>query len=114
VSGFVEVALFTDDVAGVRSFYERLLGSGPESEWPGGAVFATDGVKLLVHVRSTPEEGGPPNEDHVAIATPHLDAACESLRSQGVDLLVDPRDYPWGRSAYLRDPDGRLVELSEP
>jgi catechol 2,3-dioxygenase-like lactoylglutathione lyase family enzyme len=23
-----------------------------------------------------------------------------------------PRDLPWGRSAYVRDPDGRLVELA--
>ena len=42
-----------------------------------------------------------------------LEAACLALRATGVDLLVEPRDYPWGRSAYLRDPDGRLVELSE-
>ena len=28
-------------------------------------------------------------------------------------VLVEPRAYPWGRSAYLRDPDGRLVELAE-
>jgi len=26
---------------------------------------------------------------------------------------VEPRDYQWGRSAYLRDPDGRLVELAQ-
>jgi hypothetical protein len=28
----VEIALFTDDVAAVRVFSERLLGHGPESE----------------------------------------------------------------------------------
>ena len=26
-------------------------------------------------------------------------------------VLDGPRDLPWGRSAYVRDPDGRLVEL---
>jgi catechol 2,3-dioxygenase-like lactoylglutathione lyase family enzyme len=31
----------------------------------------------------------------------------------GLVLRVEPRDYPWGRSAYLRDPDGRLVELAQ-
>jgi len=39
--------------------------------------------------------------------------ACEELRGRGFAFLVEPRDYPWGRPAYLRDPDGRLVELSE-
>jgi catechol 2,3-dioxygenase-like lactoylglutathione lyase family enzyme len=112
VSRFVEVAVFTEDVVAVRSCYELLLGTAPESEWPGGALFVADGVKLLVHARSASAEGGPPNEDHVAIAVGDLDAACAALRGQGIELLVEPRDYPWGRSAYLRDPDGRLVELS--
>jgi catechol 2,3-dioxygenase-like lactoylglutathione lyase family enzyme len=58
-------------------------------------------------------EDGPPNEDHVALGVEDLDAACAELRAHGVTLLVEPRDYPWGRSAYLRDPDGRLVELSQ-
>jgi len=35
------------------------------------------------------------------------------VEDRGCALLFEPRDYPWGRSAYLRDPDGRLVELSE-
>lgn len=58
-------------------------------------------------------EDGPPNEDHFAVGVTGLDAACEELRERGVGFLVEPRDYPWGRSAYLRDPDGRLVELSQ-
>jgi catechol 2,3-dioxygenase-like lactoylglutathione lyase family enzyme len=109
----VEVALFTDDVERVRGFYAKLLGRDPEADWPGGAVFAAGGAKVLVHGRAGAMEGGPPNEDHVALGVEDLDAACAALRDEGVELLVDPRDCPWGRSAYLRDPDGRLVELSQ-
>ncbi len=29
----------------------------------------------------------------------------------GRRLDAEARDYDWGRSAYVRDPDGRLVEL---
>jgi catechol 2,3-dioxygenase-like lactoylglutathione lyase family enzyme len=112
VTSLVEVALFTDDMAGVRLFYERLLGAPPDVEWPGGAIFAAGSVKLLVHERADGHPSGPPNEDHVAIGAKDVDAACEALRRHGVDLLIEPRDFPWGRSAYLRDPDGRLVELS--
>ena len=42
-----------------------------------------------------------------------LDVTCNDLRAQGISCLVEPSDYPWGRSAYFRDPDGRLVELAE-
>ncbi|HUF02133.1 MAG TPA: VOC family protein [Gaiellaceae bacterium] len=111
---FVELAVFTDDVPAVTSFYARVLGVVPEAEWPGGAIFAIEGGKLLVHERGDGVgEHEPPNEDHVAIGVTDLVTACDTLRTAGVEVLVEPRDYPWGRSAYLRDPDGRLVELTE-
>jgi catechol 2,3-dioxygenase-like lactoylglutathione lyase family enzyme len=113
VRRFVEVALFTDAVDATHAFYERLLGAPPEASWPGGAVFAAGDLKLLVHERGAHAEDGPPNEDHVALAVADLDAACAGLRADGLSFLVEPRDFPWGRSAYLRDPDGRLVELAE-
>jgi catechol 2,3-dioxygenase-like lactoylglutathione lyase family enzyme len=113
VSGLVEVALFTDDVDRLRAFYEHVLGRAPEASWPGGAVYAAGAVKLLVHERAGAAEEGPPNEDHVAIDVESVDGACAKLRKNGIELLVEARDYPWGRSAYLRDPDGRLVELAQ-
>jgi catechol 2,3-dioxygenase-like lactoylglutathione lyase family enzyme len=68
---------------------------------------------ILVHERSAGMLDGPPNEDHFALSVEDLDRACEELRAAGCELLLEPRDYPWGRSAYLRDPDGRLVELAQ-
>jgi catechol 2,3-dioxygenase-like lactoylglutathione lyase family enzyme len=109
----VEIALFTDDVAAVRRFYELLLDGTPEAEWPGGAIFAAGEMKILVHERTGGTYGGAVNEDHFAVGVPDVDRACDELRAEGLELLVAPRDYPWGRSAYLRDPDGRMVELSQ-
>ena len=107
----VEIALFSDDVAALRRFYELVLGGPPETEWRGGAIFAAGGMKILVHERAGAIPDGPANEDHFALGVADVDAACEELRTHGLELLVEPRDYPWGRSAYLRDPDGRMVEL---
>ena len=108
-----EIALFSDDAARAAGFYRLFLGSDPVAEWPGGAVFAAGGVKILVHDRAAGVDGGPPNEDHFAVAVADLDRACACLRMRGIDLLMEPREYPWGRSAYARDPDGRLVELTQ-
>jgi len=108
-----EIALFTDDVQPTTGFYRGLLGVEPVAKWPGGAIFAVGDSKLLVHERSAAMESGPPNEDHFAFSVVDLDAACDELRAHGALFVVEPREYPWGRSAYLRDPDGRLVELSE-
>jgi catechol 2,3-dioxygenase-like lactoylglutathione lyase family enzyme len=109
----VEVALFTDDVDALKRFYRDLTGSAPKAEWPGGAIFAVGDVELLVHERGTPVEGGPANEDHVAVGVRDVDATFAELRAKGCEVHVEPRAYDWGRSAYLRDPDGRIVELLE-
>jgi catechol 2,3-dioxygenase-like lactoylglutathione lyase family enzyme len=57
------------------------------------------------------EPGEPPNEDHFAFKAVNVDEAWAELKRQGIEMLLEPRDYDWGRSAYLRDPDGRLVEI---
>ncbi len=113
MSAIGEIALFTDDVDAVASFYRGLTGAAPVAEWPGGALFAIGEGKLLVHERGAGMTDGPPNEDHFAVAVDDLDATCSALSDAGTTCLVAPRDYAWGRSAYLRDPDGRLVELTQ-
>ena len=109
----VEVALFTDDVDAARAFYSQLVAAPPVADWPGGAIFATGIAKILVHERAAAMDGGPPNEDHFALAVDDLNETCSALIAGGHAFLLEPRDYPWGRSAYLRDPDGRLVELAQ-
>jgi catechol 2,3-dioxygenase-like lactoylglutathione lyase family enzyme len=113
VTRVTEVALFTADVEAASRFYRELTGVAPVAEWPGGAIYSLGETKLLVHERSAALKDGPPNEDHVALSVSDLDEACRELESHGVEFLVEPRTFPWGRSAYLRDPDGRLVELAE-
>ncbi len=100
-------------MAAAKTFYGDLLGPSPIAEWPGGAIFAVGGAKILLHERGDALDGGPPNEDHFALAVRSLDDTCRELEERGLALLVEARDFPWGRSAYLRDPDGRLVELSQ-
>jgi catechol-2,3-dioxygenase len=103
-----EVALFTEDVARLADFYERLLGRPPDSRSEAHASFELEGTTLFIHAAGDGVEGAP-NVDHVAFALDQ-DAAAERARQSGVEV-VGPRDFYWGRSAYLQDPDGRAVEL---
>lgn len=105
VAELTEIAIFTADVERAVEFYERLLGRAPAERYDGMATFELGGLVLRIHVASPPQEGMPPSEDHVAFRVSELDAAATELGADG------PRDYYWGRSAYLRDPDGRLLEL---
>jgi lactoylglutathione lyase len=43
-----------------------------------------------------------------------VDAAVNQLLARGAALVVPPTDRFWGqRTAYVRDPDGHLIELAQ-
>lgn len=111
-----EIALFTPDVAAAARFYQHVLGIDPVDVHGGdSATFLVDGVKLFLH-RTTgrpPEPDWPPGVDHLAFAVDDVDREVAALRAAGWVVEIGPRDFYWGRSAYLRDPDGRLVELHQ-
>jgi catechol 2,3-dioxygenase-like lactoylglutathione lyase family enzyme len=115
----VEIARFTERLAETVAFYEAALGREADRKDAGSATFLIGEVELFLHRAPQPDdertsEGGqkqPPDEDHIAFACPNLDETVGQLREAGWRVELDAADYPWGRSAYLRDPDGRLVEL---
>lgn len=43
-----------------------------------------------------------------------LDAMVGQLRGAGLDVTVDPEEYPNGRFASLRDPEGNMIQLWQP
>ncbi len=106
-----ELAFFTDDVEGMVAFYRRLLGTEPLAQSAGMAIWQVGDSQILVHHRYVPAAGELPPDDHFALAVQDVDAACQLLAERGLTVEVAPRDYDWGRSAYLRDPDGRLIEV---
>lgn len=107
----VELALFTREVDRVAAFYEQVLGVAPADRAPGHAVFSLGELVLRVHAAVEPAAGQPPADDHVAFGVSDLDGRAAALAAGGLDV-DGPRDLLWGRSAYVRDPDGRLVELT--
>lgn len=109
----VEVAFFTEDVAAMRHFYERLLSVEPVAASDSMAIFMLGHTKIFIHQTYQAGEADLPPENHLALAVPDVDSAAVSLAESGVVIEVEPQDYYWGRSAYLRDPDGQLIELSQ-
>jgi catechol 2,3-dioxygenase-like lactoylglutathione lyase family enzyme len=107
-----EVALFTDQVSEMAVFYEKMLGAPSVYQADDIAVFKLPGdITLLIHKKYPPVEGQPPNTDHIAFAADDVHAASAELVHQGMTLFLEPRKYDWGTSAYLHDPDGRIVEV---
>lgn len=111
----LELAYFTENVQSMADFYQALLGVEPVAKSDDMAIFMSGETKILIHYKSpaSPISGGElPPENHIAFAVTDVDATCETLVKQGLALEVPPKDYYWGRSAYLRNPDGYLVEIT--
>lgn len=108
-----ELAFFTSDVPAMTSFYRDLLGKAPVYQSGDLAIFDHAGVQILIHQAYVAGPDDLPPENHFAFAVPDVDADFATLESAGLNCVVPPRDYDWGRSAYLRDPDGHLIELQQ-
>jgi catechol 2,3-dioxygenase-like lactoylglutathione lyase family enzyme len=107
----VEIAHFTSNVDGMSAFYRALLKRDPVAESPDMAIFMQGDVKVFIHKTYDPGEGDLPPENHHAYRVSDVDTVCREFAEKGLVIERAPADYYWGRSAYLRDPDGNLIEL---
>ncbi|WP_276299974.1 VOC family protein [Halorussus lipolyticus] len=106
-----EVAIFTDDVQTTARFYARAVGEPIRAE-ESMALFDVEGVEVLVHETYDPGEGDLPCEDHYTFAVEDVDEAFARLSEKNLRVYREPADYDWGRSAYFRADDGRIVEIT--
>lgn len=106
-----EIAFFTDNVSRMTDFYRRLLSVEPVASSETMAIFFTDETKIFIHYKYSPRNGELPPENHHAFKVEDIDMLCKELIEQGLMLEIPPQDFYWGRSAYLRDPDGHQIEL---
>ena len=109
----IELAYFTEHVEQMADFYRSLLGAEPVAKSNDMAIFMSGFTKIFIHRKYQASEGALPADDHIAFAVEDVDATSTELMQNGLTLEVSPKDYYWGRSAYLRDPDGHLVEITK-
>lgn len=119
--------LLVDHFADCYRFYRDILGMTPKwgDEDSGYASFAgPDGeVALALFLRRSMSDvlgtgalpDNPIGQDQfmLVFGVPDVDAEVRRIQARGGDILMGPVNFPdWGyRGAYLRDPDGNLIEL---
>jgi catechol 2,3-dioxygenase-like lactoylglutathione lyase family enzyme len=134
LNGLVETALFVEDLARARDFYEKILGLSKVKESDTGCVFriGTQRYLLLVdrNAAHTPnktasgdvlpacalpeQHGRGPGHLAFGISEKDLDLWRARLAKHSVDLLKEISWETGARSLYFRDPDGHLIELATP
>ncbi|HEX6303631.1 MAG TPA: VOC family protein [Anaerolineales bacterium] len=107
----VEIAYFSDDIEKMVAFYQAFLGMEPVAASQDMAIFVVGQTKIFIHKTYDTSDGELPPENHTAYAVTDVDAQYQMLVERGLVIEAPPKDYYWGRSAYLRDPEGHLIEL---
>ncbi len=128
VTGLLETSLYVHDVDRSRRFYQDLFGFETivgDDRFCALRV-ADRQLLLLFRKRATLEPrripGGviPPHDGdgtfHFAFAIPaeDFDKWCERIGERGLKVESVVTWEEGGRSLYLRDPDGHLIELATP
>ena len=117
------VVLIVEQLERALTFYVEVLGlslghrSGPYAQLETGAT------RLALYERGAMAETlgralQPPAPDapafELGFKVSDVDEAYSALSKQGVPIVMPPTDRHWGqRTAYVRDPDGHLIELAQ-
>ncbi|HEX2863346.1 MAG TPA: VOC family protein [Deinococcales bacterium] len=115
------VSLVSDDVPRLAAFYALLLGQPGEGDARHRA-FGAGPVALSLASAGLMEElapgclvGAGPGRVVIEFRVGDVDALHARLAALGVPVVKPPTTHPWGlRSAWVRDPDGNLVNLYAP
>ena len=115
------VILIVTDLDESLEFYTQVLGLRLGHRAEAYAQLETGATRLGLNTREamaktlgTPLAAPAPDAPgfEIGFKVPDVDAAYEELVERGGIPQVPPLDRPWGqRTAYLRDPDGHLIEL---
>jgi catechol 2,3-dioxygenase-like lactoylglutathione lyase family enzyme len=118
--------LVVSDYARSLAFYRDVLGATVLREFPGMLCFLSfAGSQILLTVPGGPTQdkptvtfASPTDPDRVtgelAIRVPDCWAAYEILRSCAAQFLTPPINWGYEIRTFFRDPDGHLLELSQP
>jgi lactoylglutathione lyase len=120
---FAATILYVPDVAAAVAFYTEAFGLEAGFMPPGGGygTLAGDGGQLAFAQRDGVAESlgdealAAPAGFEVWIEADDVPGAVERAVAAGAELVREPERKPWGQVvAYVRDPNGTLVEIGEP
>jgi len=108
------VRMLVSDVGAAKRFYGETLGLGVGADHGTYVEFRSGGASIAVFARTEQQEAvelrAPGDGPLPVLVVDSVDDAAERVREHLVGGPLDRKDWG-GRVAYVRDPDGNLLEL---
>src|SRR5262245_49876171 len=121
ILGTHHVAISTHDLSRLRTFYAETLELPVVGGFPGYQIefIGAGGIAIeLIQEVGTADPGTGSGWHHLAWEVENVDDAYVDLMARGVTFDSAPEDFPptapSTRIAFLRDPDGNVIELIQP
>jgi lactoylglutathione lyase len=111
------------DVPASVEFYERAFGlerrllheSGQYAELETGSTALAFAARELAEESVRELANREPSGFEVCLVDEDVEGAYERAVGAGAAGVSEPEEKPWGqRTAYVRDPDGTLIEIASP
>ena len=111
--GYVGLLSHTDEEnAALASFFADALGLAVDGDAHSGYAEVKIGDVTIALHRGAMVEFTPLGGVLLQLACEDVDAEVEAVRQRGGEIALEPSDTDWGtRHAYVRGPQGLLVEL---
>ena len=118
------IVLFVRNFDACKKFYEEKIGLKVKENDEGFVSFELEGnqelalMSLEAAAQMIDREVIQPDKDGVhrtllAVYVEDTDKTYEELKQKGAEFIKPPITQPWGqRTAYFKDPDGNLWEIS--
>jgi catechol 2,3-dioxygenase-like lactoylglutathione lyase family enzyme len=117
--------IVSDDVERSQRFYTDVLGGTLAYSGPGGLTYvALSNSWIIINVGGGPTDDkpavtleAPPDPDRVSsflnIRVKDVATVYREWSGRGANFLTEPKQHPYEKRCYIRDPDGHLIEVGQ-
>jgi glyoxylase I family protein len=104
------------DPQALKTWYQQHLGMFPDQEGHEDEPWRQEAgpTAFQPFPADTDYFGRPEQMWMLNLRVRDLDAMVAQLREAGIEVTVDPENYPYGRFARTHDPEGNPIELWQP
>ncbi len=108
------VMLYVPDIQKARAFYTEKLGFVVEDEQPTFVQFKQNAGMGAIFALQEQANFSPHQGVELWWMVDNADATYATLVSNGVEIVSQPSDEPFGRAFTIKDPAGNIINMFQP